>query len=170
MLHQEKYSDLRDFFSDDGGDCGDKRVARSLGRWRVVLASKSPEATSEQTTHYSSSLHSWGEVEHDGVLSAHEDHGVSPYVPHQCSRRHGLASIVSVIHWDHSGDHSGAPNDHLGDGVGFERCYGRHPVVIVTQCNESLHQYIMGPHYITITLVVVSIHLSRAYGRIPRPD
>ena len=50
MLHQEKYlEDLRDFFSDDGGDCGDKRVARSLGRWRVVLASKSPEATSVQT-------------------------------------------------------------------------------------------------------------------------
>ena len=36
MLHQEKYSDLKDFFSADGGDCGDKRVARSLGRWRVV--------------------------------------------------------------------------------------------------------------------------------------
>ena len=28
---------------------GDKRVARSLGRWRVVLASKSPETTSVQT-------------------------------------------------------------------------------------------------------------------------
>ena len=104
-------------------------------------------------THYSSSLHSWGEVEHDGVLPAHEDHGVSPHVPHQCSGRHGLASIVIVIHWDNSWDHSGAPNDNLGDGVGFERCYGRHPVVIVTQCNASLHQYILGPHYITITLL-----------------
>ena len=49
MLHQEKYFDLRDFFYGWVRYCGDKRVARSLGRWRVVLASKSPEATSVQT-------------------------------------------------------------------------------------------------------------------------
>ena len=49
MLHPEKYFDLRDFFCGWVRYCGDKRVARSLGRWRVVLASKSPEATSVQT-------------------------------------------------------------------------------------------------------------------------
>ena len=48
LLNQEKYFDLWDFFYGQRKDCGDKRVARSLGRWRfvLVLASKSPEATS----------------------------------------------------------------------------------------------------------------------------
>ena len=46
VLHHDADSDLRDFFYGDGGDCGAKRVARSLGRCRIILASKSPEATS----------------------------------------------------------------------------------------------------------------------------
>ena len=49
MPHHDADFDLRDLFCGDGWDCGDKRVARILGRWRVVLASKSPEATSVQT-------------------------------------------------------------------------------------------------------------------------
>ena len=49
MLHPEKYLDLRDFFCGQGRHCGDQRVARSLGRWRVALASKLPEATSVQS-------------------------------------------------------------------------------------------------------------------------
>ena len=50
MPHHDADFDLRDFFYGQRKDCGDKRVARILGRrWRAVLASKSPEATSVQT-------------------------------------------------------------------------------------------------------------------------
>ena len=55
MLHPETYFDLlRDFFHACMAGLDDIiavmiNATRSLGRWRVVLASKLPEATSVQT-------------------------------------------------------------------------------------------------------------------------